>query len=160
MDLLVEELLKFSDDILSLGNPITDDRIKVFEEKYTLALPEDFKKFISMYNGISLMGKEVYGFDINRTESIENIYIYEHNEVAVPLFPELVPFSSDGGGNFYCFDTRQSSSDSCVVVFWVSNYQYTKEDLPEVVNESFTAWFKEVMIDWTLESYNYDGTSK
>jgi hypothetical protein len=30
----------------------------------------------------------------------------------------------------------------------------------ETCNQSFTEWIDEVMIEWTLEEYNYDGTEK
>jgi hypothetical protein len=48
----------------------------------------------------------------------------------------------------------------CPIVFWVSNYIYTNEDQPEIVNESFIEFLKEVFIDWVLESFDYDGESK
>jgi hypothetical protein len=72
-----------------------------------------------------------------------------------------LPFSPDGRGNFYCFDTRDcDNNNSCSVVFWTSNYEYNDDDQPEQTNLSFSDWIEEVMIEWTLESYNYDGSEK
>jgi len=71
----------------------------------------------------------------------------------------LVPFSPDGGGNHYCFDTRTINENSCNVVFWQHDYPYSEDDPPEVTNTSFTEWMKEVVIDWTLEDYDYDGNT-
>ena len=166
-DKIIEELKKFSLDIMAFGYPISDNRIVEFEKQFNLTLPNDYKHLIDLYNGIGLMGNEVYGIGPNinpavSTETLEGVYEYEHFKVGIPQFLYLVPFSPDGGGNFYCFDTRTKSSDgnSCPVVFWVSNYQYTEEDAPEVTNESFLDWVQEVIIDWTLNDYDYEGNEK
>ena len=48
----------------------------------------------------------------------------------------------------------------CPIVFWQWDYLY--EDIKEVetCNSSFLDWIQEVVIDWTLEDYNYDGSEK
>lgn len=161
MESIIAELLKFSEDILEINSSISDDRISIFEKKYNLKLPNDFKKFITKINGFSLLGNKVYGFDENITESIENVYHFEHFEVSYPQPLYLVPFCNDGRGNFYCIDTsKNTEAVNCPIVFWVSNYEYTNEDPPEIVNNNFLEWIKEVIIEWTLEEYNYDGSEK
>lgn len=161
MEDLIVELNKFSSDIIELNRPIADNRIMQFEEQYSIILPSDFKNFISKINGFNLMGTQVYGFNKANPNSIENVYYREHFEVKVPQAVEIVPFSPDGGGNFYCFDTSQKRSDgTCPVIFWVSNYLYSELDKPEIVNVNFLDWAKQVVIKWTLEDYNYDGTYK
>ena len=161
MEKVINELLKFSDEILNLNSPIEDDRINIFENKFKIILPNDFKKFISKINGFTLMGNNVYGFDENLNESIEKVYQFEHFEVNFPQYDYLVPFCNDGRGNFYCLDTSKNNNDeTCPIIFWVSNYEYSTEDTPEIVNNSFIEWINEVIIDWTLESYNYDGSDK
>jgi hypothetical protein len=161
MESLINELLKFSDDILEVGSVIDDNRIEHFEEYRNLTLPNDFKQFIKKINGFNLMGTEVYGFDVTKSESIENVYQFEHFEVIIPQYSHLVPFSPDGRGNFYCLDTiHQSDSGDFSVVFWVSNYEYTETDKPEITHKKFLDWVREVVIDWTLEDYNYDGSEK
>ena len=115
MENLISELLKFSDDILEMGNSIDDSRIEDFEKYHNLTLPNDFKKFIKKVNGFSLMGTEVYGFDMTKSESIETVYQFEHFEVRVPQYSYLVPFSPDGRGNFYCLDVSKLTNDSCLI---------------------------------------------
>ena len=161
MESIITELLKYSDDILEIGNSISDNRINLFEKKYNVILPNDFKKFITKINGFSLMGNGVYSFDENIAESIENVYHFEHFEVIYPQPLFLVPFCNDGRGNFYCLDTsKNTNTGSCPIVFWVSNYEYTNYDLPEIVNDNFFEWVKEGIIEWTFEEYNYDGSEK
>jgi cell wall assembly regulator SMI1 len=158
---IIEELEKFSRDILSLNTSVKQGEILRFEEKYNLKLPLDYKTLINKYNGISLYGVSVYGINEgNNSYSLEECYSFEHYEVEnkMPLY--LIPFSPDGGGNHYCFDSRKNDKDSCPIIFWQHDYPYSDEDLPEVTNTNFVDWVKEVMIDWTLEDYNYDGTEK
>ena len=161
MENSIAELLKFSDKILELNNSINDNRINSFENEFKITLPDDFKNFISKINGFSLMGNKVYGFNKNIPESIENVYRFEHFDVLYPQYEKLVPFCNDGRGNFYCLDTsKNNKKDNCPIVFWVSNYEYSLEDLPEIVYNSFIEWLNEVIIEWTLESYDYDGNEK
>jgi hypothetical protein len=161
MESLISELHKFSDDILEMGNTIDDSRVEDFEIQTNIILPNDFKQFIKQVNGFSLMGTEVYGFNKTKSESIENVYQFEHFEVRIPQYSYLVPFSPDGRGNFYCLDTiHQSESGDSPVVFWVSNYEYNETDVPEITHKNFLDWVQEVVIDWILEDYNYDGSEK
>ena len=57
----------------------------------------------------------------------------------------LIPFSPDGGGNYYCFDIRNNN-----IVFWDSEYDYSN-DIPEVAYNTLAEMMREVFIEWTLE---------
>ncbi|WP_373550637.1 SMI1/KNR4 family protein [Haliscomenobacter sp.] len=161
MEELIQELLKFSPKILDIGSPINDNRVQNFELKYGLLLPDDFKNFMNKHNGLNLMGTEVLCFDISDINSIENVYHFEHFEVINPQYTYLVPFSPDGGGNFYCFDTsKRSQNGDCQVVFWQSDYIYSEQDTPDFSSNNFIDWVKTVVISWTLEDYHYDGSKK
>jgi cell wall assembly regulator SMI1 len=158
---IIKELEKFSNVIIGLGAPIDENQIVEFERSFNLILPADYRFLIKKYNGVTLDGTQVYGIDEpGNVFSLKDCYIGEHYEVAnlMPLY--LVPFSPDGGGNHYCFDTRKNNADSCNIVFWQHDYPYSEQDSPEITNASFAEWIKEVMIDWTLEDYNYDGSEK
>lgn len=51
------------------------------------------------------MGDEVLGIAKNKYDLV-NAYQFEHYEVINPQYEYLIPFSPDGFGNSYCFDTR------------------------------------------------------
>lgn len=157
----IEELKKFSKTILSTNESVSENLISEFEKKYNLELPEEYKIFLKNYNGIDLDGTQIFGIkEKGNLYSLEECYLSEHYEVEneMPLY--LVPFSPDGGGNHYCFDTRLIDETSCQIIFWQHDFSYSDESPPEIVNASLAVWIKEVMIDWTLEDYNYDGTQK
>ena len=158
---IISELEKFSTEIIETGFPLISQDVYDFEKRYNLILPREFKLFLEKYNGFSLMGSKILGFNRD-ADSIDSVYHYEHKLVGIPQYDYLVPFHNDGRGNFYCHDTRNCSinPETCPVVFWVSNYRYEGTDQPEITNESFSDFIQEVIIDWTLEEYNYDGSKK
>lgn len=160
IDVLLSELYNFSKDIITLNEPLKDFIIvENFERERNLKLPNDYKYLLSKHDGIDLMGVTIYGF--TGVENVDTVYNFEHHEVVFPQFDYLMPFSPDGGGNFYCFDTREcDNNNSCSIVFWTSNYEYKEDDQPEQTNLSFSEWMEEVMLDWTLENYSYDGSEK
>lgn len=161
IDDTIEELILFSNTILELGEPVGTQLIDDFEKKFNIKLPNDYRFFLSKHNGATLLGTSIYGIlPKDSSNSLEGNYIFEHNEVGNEMYAYLVPFSPDGGGNHYCFDSRFHNQESCPVVFWQHDYNYSEDDMPEVTNESFVSWVKEVMIDWTLEEYEYDGTKR
>jgi cell wall assembly regulator SMI1 len=158
---IIKELEKFSNVILALNTPVDETQVVEFEKSFNLVLPADYRFLLKMYNGVTLDGTQVYGInEAANVFSLKDCYIGEHYEVSNPMPLYLVPFSPDGGGNHYCFDTRTNNSDSCNIVFWQHDYPYSEDNLPEITNTSFAGWIKEVMIDWTLEDYDYDGTEK
>jgi hypothetical protein len=159
---VVSEFNKFSSELIDLGSSIEDNRVELFEKNNSLLLPIDFKKIIKMYNGFSLSGTQVYGIGEEfRGSSLEAVYNFEHFAVNNQMSKHFVPFSPDGRGNHYCLDlSRLLSDNSCPIVFWQSSFIYNSLNEVETCNDNFIEWVQEVMIDWTLEDYNYDGSEK
>jgi cell wall assembly regulator SMI1 len=157
----LEELYKFSSEILLLGENILDSRIEDFEKIIGLKLPEDFKYIIKKHNGITLAGTEFYGLSSKfEGNSLDKIYTFEHSEVENPMPNFFFPFSPDGQGNHYCLDLSKIQDNICPVVFWQWDFEYDDIEDVEVCNTSFVDWIDEVMIEWTIKIYNYDGTEK
>ena len=158
---IYNELLKFSYSMLTLGKPIADNRIEDFENRIEYNFPEDFKYLIKKHNGFTLNGTEVYGIEKEfKGSSLDKIYDFEHYEVDNPMPKYFLPFSPDGSGNHYCLDLSRIENEICPIVFWQHDCIYENLTEIEICNLSFIEWVKEVMIDWTLEDYNYDGTEK
>jgi hypothetical protein len=76
------------------------------------------------------------------------------------MLRQLLPFSPDGAGNHYCLNLSKLQNGLAPVVFWQHDAQYNNEDELETCNPNFYEWVKEVMIDWTCEDTNYDGSDK
>ena len=159
---VINELNKFSNKMLTTSPPSSESSIKKAEAELGLKLPNDYLDFIKTYNGINLQGIEVFGIkDYNNSlKNLQELYFYEHRMNIFQMPPELIPFSPDGFGNHYCFDSSKITKNSMEIIFWQSGYEYTKFDTPELVNSSFLEWLKEVVIDWTLEEYDYNGNPR
>ncbi|MEI6950780.1 SMI1/KNR4 family protein [Paraflavisolibacter sp. H34] len=160
-DKILTELSRFSGDISSLGEPITDDRLERFEAHLGLTLPTDFKYLLKHYNYFSLPSAEVLGLGPEfQAESLDAVYRFEHQAVGNPMFADFVPFSPDGAGNHYCLDLSRFKDGICPVIFWQHDCEYKYRDEVETCNDSFLDWVEEVMIGWTLEDYHYSGRAK
>ena len=160
-DKILNQLYKFSDHILFLGDPIIDKRLIEFEIKIGFELPLDFKYILALHNSFSLSGTEVLGLDKKSIDpSLENVYDFEHTEVGNPMLKEFLPFSPDGAGNYYCLDLSRLENYLCPVIFWQHDYHYSNKDDVETCNNSFVDWVREVMVEWALEFTNYDGSEK
>ena len=160
-DWVINELNKFNKSIVSLGLPITDNRLEIFENQIGFAFPSDFKYILKKHNRISLSGTEIYGIDEKfKGSSLVDIYKYEHFSVEHKMPKEFLPFSPDGRGNHYCIDLSKLKNGLCPVLFWQWDFHYSNNDEIEYCNDNFIYWIKEVMIEWTLEDYNYDGSEK
>ncbi|MDO3627113.1 SMI1/KNR4 family protein [Mucilaginibacter sp. BT774] len=160
-DKLIAEFSKFSRDMLYLGPAINDNRMELFEKEIGFELPFDFKYIMTKHNGLSLDGTEVYGIDKKlRGSSLDEIYNSEHVDADNKMQVGFLPFSPDGYGNHYCLDLLASKEGICPIVFWQHDCNYENNDEVERCNDSFINWVKEVMIEWTLEDYNYDGSEK
>ena len=160
MDEVIVELQKFTPQVLDWRQPVNSVLIERFESRFNVKLPEDYKYLLNVTNGFSLMGDVVLGMtDEQYGEDLFSVYQFEHFEVVVPQYKHLIPFSPDGGGNFYCFDThvKTNGGDSNQIVFWYSNYEYSESDPPEVTHQSLADYIKNWIIALTLEDYGYNG---
>ena len=163
MDEVITELKKFTSRVSTKHDPVDPALIGRFESRFGLKLPEDYKYLLGITNGFSVMGNEVLGMtDESYSYDLFKVYQFEHYEVIVPQYEYLIPFSADGFGNFYCFDTRVKTNggDSNQIVFWYSNYEYSESDPPEVTHQGLADFIKDWCINLPLESYDYNGDER
>ncbi|WMW76927.1 SMI1/KNR4 family protein [Flavobacterium sp. 20NA77.7] len=161
VDNILERLYKFSPNILQLGKAIADDRLEILQSNISINLPNDFVYLLKKHNGIFLCGVEILGLGMDfGKSSLDKVYQFEHFEVNNPMPLEYFPFSPDGMGNHYCLDlSKKEGNDSCPIVFWQWDVDYQLNEV-ETCNSDFLDWMEEVLIGWTENDYNYDGSEK
>lgn len=158
---ILSEFHQFSPHLRHVGATITDNRLEAFESKIGYILPEEFKWLLKGHNGISLMGTEVLGLDSSlRGSSLDEVYHIEHFEVGSPMPLHFLPFSPDGRGNHYCLNLDKLLGQECPVIFWQHDFFYDDLNQVKQCHPNLFSWIQEVMIDWTLNSFNYDGIEK
>ena len=151
IDSIIQRIQDFKEEYVECFDPISDDALQLAQENIPFQLPADYIRLLQFSNGILICGDEVLGINHKPFDLIK-AYKTEHEATQVHMPSHIVPFAPDGRGNYYCFDAQQGSQ----IVFWVTNYQYSEEDKPEVVNSDFCDWFNEVMIDWCIELEGQD----
>jgi SMI1-KNR4 cell-wall len=131
---MINELLKFNESLIELGESVTDDRYEKLELKIGYSLPLSFKSLLNKFNRISLCGDTINGLDSKFGDSsLDKLYHNEHYEVGNPMPIELFPFSPDGRGNHYCFDL---STGDDKVLFWQHDFEYSDKSEIEICNNS------------------------
>lgn len=152
---IIKEFGRFSSTIKASTAPACESDIIAFEHNKSVILPTEYKQLLSYSNGIMLMGDEIYGVGTSCLgQSLETTYQIEHYMVENPMMEYLIPFSPDGFGNHYCFDSRNGT-----IVFW-------QHDLPacdNIANPVYGSLFEmidEVFFKWTLEYYDYFGNKR
>lgn len=151
IDSIIQRIQDFKEEYVECFDPISDDALQLAQENILFQLPADYIRLLQFSNGILICGEEVLGINHKPFDLIK-AYKTEHEATQVHMPSHIVPFAPDGRGNYYCFDAQQGNQ----IVFWVTNYQYSEEDKPEVVNSNFCDWFNEVMIDWCIELEGQD----
>ena len=151
IDSIIQRIQDFKEEYVECFDPISDDALQLAQENIPFQLPADYIRLLQFSNGILICGDEVLGINHKPFDLIK-AYKTEHEATQMRMPSHIVPFAPDGRGNYYCFDAQQGNQ----IVFWVTNYQYSEEDKPEVVNSDFCDWFNEVMIDWCIELEGQD----
>ncbi|WP_152847294.1 SMI1/KNR4 family protein [Bacillus paralicheniformis] len=125
---------------------LSNKEINEVENKMKVAFPSDYKEVVKKYQGCVPLDKnvvEIGGFKesfnfLLTIESDEYIGILEvYDSIKDRLVKNVIPFANDPGGNFYCFDYRNSSEPK--IVFWDHEEAYTNPEKALIyVCENFT----------------------
>ena len=150
--------INYSDGLLDLNPPASDDEIKELIKTIGVELPKDFLSVLKIHNGQK--GEAAWLFDSQEFLSTHRI-IEEFNTWKNLLNTELqgkistsdegvkndwwninwIPITSDGCGDHYCLDLSPTSSGrkGQVITLW---YELAER---EIVASSFTQWFEDYL---------------
>ena len=150
--------INYSNGLLDLNPPASDDEIEELTKTIGLELPKDFLSVLKIHNGQK--GEAAWLFDSQEFLSTHRI-IEEFNTWKNLLNTELqgkvstpdegvkndwwninwIPITSDGCGDHYCLDLSPTSSGrkGQVITLW---YELAER---EIVASSFTQWFEDYL---------------
>ena len=150
--------INYSDGLLDLNPPASDDEIKELTKTIGVELPKDFLSVLKIHNGQK--GEAAWLFDSQEFLSTHRI-IEEFNTWKNLLNTELqgkvstpddgvkndwwninwIPITSDGCGDHYCLDLSPTSSGKKgqIITLW---YELAER---EIVASSFTQWFEDYL---------------
>ena len=150
MEYCIEEIRKYSDGVHELKKGIGKEKIKIFEKKTGIVLPDDYMEFLTIYNGgeIFIPGTSIAGIydeEMKEKERFGN-YLDDNLQKKWPdMGDELLIVADLNYGDMICIDEKNN-----VIVQW-------DHEKGEVVEEwdSFSSWLKEEMeIGKDLVDYN------
>ena len=168
LDVILKELQRYGHDFVLLYPGTNDTAIKGLELKMGRSLPGNFKKFLKKCNGFEILSDRIYGIHSNdsidlyqKAFDLYGNYLWEKDESNNPIWPHLLPIAPDGRGNHYCLDLNTLSEDKteCKVIFWQHDYDFSKDDPPDIDTETFLEFLWKLLIE-IREFVNYDGTFK
>ena len=148
--------LNYSDGLLDLNPPATNEEIEELKNALGVDLPDDFISVLKIHNGQK--GDSAWLFDSQEFLSTKRI-IEEFNTWKNLLETELqgkistpddgvksdwwntswIPFTSDGCGDHYCIDLSPTANGTKgqIITLW---YELAER---EIVSKSFSSWFDE-----------------
>lgn len=148
--------LNYSDGLLDLNPPATNEEIEELKNTLGVDLPDDFISVLKIHNGQK--GDSAWLFDSQEFLSTKRI-IEEFNTWKNLLETELqgkistpddgvksdwwntswIPFTSDGCGDHYCIDLSPTANGTKgqIITLW---YELAER---EIVSKSFSSWFDE-----------------
>lgn len=131
-------------------NPATIEEINIAEKELNATLPESYKAFQLELGDIDWAMLEIYSVKTPPEGRINIIGITQSERTqCFPNMPDsLIPFSDDGGGDSYCFDTSKITDGECNIVFW--DHASNSEQEPTIVAKDFVEWINKE-IEWRLE---------
>jgi cell wall assembly regulator SMI1 len=128
-------------DIVEHGPGASAAEIASAEAKLRVPLSSGYRQFLARFGWLGLGSIEIYGVGAGVPKHLDLLEITqsERTEMHPRLRSDLIPIMNDGGGNLYCVDTRQPTSEA--IVFWDHDLDADQE--PEFVSPSFEEWLHE-----------------
>jgi hypothetical protein len=122
----------------SLGRGVTDAEINIASFELGVELNGGYRLFLKRFGWAGIGSIELFGLgtDVPPYLNLTAMTRSEREDTHTALPTHLVPLMNDGGGNFYCLDTRVPEESP--VVFWDHTAGARQE--PRVVAADFTHW--------------------
>ena len=148
--------INYSDGLLDLNPPATQEEIEELNSTLGVDLPNDFIEVLKIHNGQK--GESAWLFDsqefLSTHRILEEFNIWKNllktklqDKVSTPdsgvkndwWNRKWIPFTSDGCGDHYCLDLDPTATGTKgqVITLWYESEQR------EIVEKSFSQWFEE-----------------
>jgi hypothetical protein len=119
-----------------LGPPASGDAVAVFERMLGLSLPPSHREFLLRANGGIVGYARLFG--VGRSDYLDfgrKVSEMRHEIEAMAGGP-ILPFASDWGGSYFCYDLRRPAEmGQFPVLLWNHEYSEEPEDRPMLWSE-------------------------
>jgi len=119
--------IRWEDYVWRQTPPAAPAELDRLEEEWGVRLPDEYKRLVSTHQGMSpepatfRVGRVVHVFNtllaITRDQESEGYSVQHYQEVLRPLIPAGIhPFGDTPGGEYLCFDYRDSPDHPRIVL--------------------------------------------
>lgn len=127
----------------NLYSPALAEDIRSFEAKHEFALPPSHREFLLRGNGGVVGGIRLFGVALPNALDLDRQVTEMRPELEGMSHGPVIPFASDWGGNYFCYDLQKPGRDGEYPVLCCDHeYSEEPEDLP-MAWSGFALDFKE-----------------
>jgi hypothetical protein len=136
-------------------HPVAQDQIAAAERELGAALPDSFRLFQLEFGDCQHAPIDIYSALPAEAPGLNlvTINVKARTVLAPHLPPHLIAFSDDGGGNYYCFETRAVSTSEAPVVLW--DHELSEDQTPEPLALSFVEWLRSELEERLAEEQEF-----
>lgn len=133
-----------------LDSDATPKAVAAFEAKHDFVLPDAHREFLLRGNGGVVGFVRLFG--VSRKDALDlGRQIADMRSEIEAMAEPILPFASDWGGSYYCYDLRKpANAKGYPVLYWNHEYSEEPDDLPMVWSKfapDFVAFIKKVIKD-------------
>ena len=145
------------------GEKIDMEIIETVERELGFTFPESYKQYISNNNRAHIEGTYVDESGIEESISFRFLLfkdqILEHCNILEDGAPkDVIPFATDAGGSYYCFDYKENSNQPKIVFLdnesIVTQEEYDEFDPDEIDNMTLEEIQREDSITEIFDSFD------
>ncbi|MEQ8637837.1 SMI1/KNR4 family protein [Gimesia maris] len=116
-----------------LNSPASLEDITSFEETHQFALPPSHREFLLRGNGGTVGYVRLFGVALPNALDLDQQVSEMRQDLEEMANGPVIPFASDWGGSYFCYDLRKPGADGELpVLYWDHEYSEEPEDLPMV----------------------------
>lgn len=137
--------------------------IEKVEKKLSVIFPKSYKHYISNNNGGHIEGTYIDESGIKEIISFRFLIfeeqILQHCNILNGCIPKnVIPFATDAGGNYYCFDYKENSNEPKIVFLdhetTITQEEFDDFDQEEIDNMTLEEIQREESITEILDSFD------
>ncbi|MFH1304176.1 MAG: SMI1/KNR4 family protein [Planctomycetota bacterium] len=116
-----------------LSPPAFVEDIASFEAKHNFILPLSHREFLLRGNGGTVGGVRLFGVALPNALDLDRQVSEMRPEIEGMANGPVIPFASDWGGSYFCYDLQKPGCDGeFPVLYWNHEYSEEPEYLPMV----------------------------
>lgn len=128
----------------SLGTGVEEHEIEGASRMLKIPIRGSYRQFLQQFGWARIADFSLFGLGDSIPKHLHLVVITdsERTEMEPSLPQHLLPIMNNGGGDLVCLDTRASSDEPPVVMWW---HEDGPNQVPEPVDTNFMSWLSTML---------------